>query len=237
MEGYLMLSRKFFKNALWTQSRTFSPAEAWIDLIVSARFEAGTEIVNDKWIQLERGEQIASVRYLMKRYGWGNSKVSKFLKNLTSEGSIRREVRQGETVLILCKYDDYNDPKNRSKTAARTPTRQQCDSSATAARQNKEGKERKEGNKEKKIEERKKIFLLSLNDFHPEFPKEMIRDFGRHWTEHGDRDRKMRFEKEKTFGVKARLSTWKRNEQKWNTGKKTNQGFSDKLSNWGSSAS
>ena len=58
------------------------------------------------------------------------------------------------------------------------------------------------------IEERKNKFYDSLSVFVSEFPKEMIRDFYNYWSEHGINDKKMRFEKEKTFGINQRLRTW-----------------------------
>jgi hypothetical protein len=58
------------------------------------------------------------------------------------------------------------------------------------------------------IEDRKNKFYDSLTVFVSEFPKEMIRDFYNYWSEHGTHDKKMRFEKEKTFGIKQRLTVW-----------------------------
>jgi hypothetical protein len=36
----------------------------------------------------------------------------------------------------------------------------------------------------------------------------MLNDFYFYWTEHGENDKKLRFEKEKTFGISQRLRTW-----------------------------
>jgi hypothetical protein len=58
------------------------------------------------------------------------------------------------------------------------------------------------------IEERKSKFYASLSLFVDEYPKKMLRDFYDYWTEHGDKDKKLRFEKEKTFGIEQRLRTW-----------------------------
>lgn len=58
------------------------------------------------------------------------------------------------------------------------------------------------------IEERKNKFYELLSNYLTEYTKEMIRDFFNYWSEHGEKDKKMRFEKEKTFGVKQRLATW-----------------------------
>lgn len=67
----------------------------------------------------------------------------------------------------------------------------------------------KEKEKEKEsIEVRKNKFYASLSDYVSEYPKQMLRDFFDYWTEHGVKDTKMRFEKEKTFGISQRLKTW-----------------------------
>ena len=58
------------------------------------------------------------------------------------------------------------------------------------------------------IEERKSKFYAALSIYVNEYPKKMLRDFYDYWSEHGEKDKKMRFEKEKTFGVKQRLATW-----------------------------
>ena len=58
------------------------------------------------------------------------------------------------------------------------------------------------------IEERKSKFYAALSLFVDEYPKKMLREFYDYWTEHGDKDKKLRFEKEKTFGIEQRLRTW-----------------------------
>jgi hypothetical protein len=58
------------------------------------------------------------------------------------------------------------------------------------------------------IEERKSKFYDSLTLFVDEYPKKMLRDFYDYWSEHGEKDKKLRFEKEKTFGIEQRLRTW-----------------------------
>ncbi len=59
------------------------------------------------------------------------------------------------------------------------------------------------------IQKRKNILKKKLDEYVQEYGKQLIYDFFLYWSEHGDNDRKMRFEKERTFGIKARLNTWK----------------------------
>lgn len=58
------------------------------------------------------------------------------------------------------------------------------------------------------IEQRKREFYNSLIVYLEIYSKEMIKDFYEYWTEHGEKDRKFRKEKEKSFNLELRLKTW-----------------------------
>ena len=73
----------------------------------------------------------------------------------------------------------------------------------------------KEKVKEYNIEERKQQFAASLKPYLDLYGKEMLNEFYAYWTEHGSNDRKMRFEKEKAFGVERRLMNWDKNKNKF----------------------
>jgi hypothetical protein len=65
--------------------------------------------------------------------------------------------------------------------------------------------------KEENINTRKLKFADKLKPYLGTYTKEMLNDFYLYWTEHGDNDKKIRFEKEKTFGIKQRLERWSKN--------------------------
>ena len=80
------------------------------------------------------------------------------------------------------------------------------------------GKEQEKGKvkgKVKDIKERKAEFKNSLHQFLEEFGSKILNEFYNYWTEHGERDRKMRFEKEKSFNKKLRLDKWLKNSIEW----------------------
>lgn len=58
--------------------------------------------------------------------------------------------------------------------------------------------------------EREQAFREQADKFIPEYGRKMIDAFCDYWTEFGGK--KMRFEKEKTWELKRRLQTWKRND-------------------------
>ena len=108
-KGFIAIQRKMFDNFLWNETRVFSRAEAWIDLIQSARFEATQEVIQNKVVEVQRGELPASRRYLEKRWNWGSSKVGGFITNLEELGMLNQRQTKGQTMLSLCKYNDYQD--------------------------------------------------------------------------------------------------------------------------------
>lgn len=64
---------------------------------------------------------------------------------------------------------------------------------------------------EDNINDRKLKFAETLKPFLETYGKDMLNDFYGYWTEHGEKDKKMRFEKERTFGLERRLTTWNNN--------------------------
>lgn len=143
-QGFIKLSRRFFKNILWKEPRTYSRAEAWLDLIYSARFEASKEIVNNRVIEVRKGEVVASRRFLEKRWKWGSSKVINFLNFLRSEGMINHRQTNGQTIITLCNYEFYNDSQTSEFQENKPPTNHRQTSGKPPTNQNKESKERKE---------------------------------------------------------------------------------------------
>ena len=58
------------------------------------------------------------------------------------------------------------------------------------------------------IKDRKTSFAISLEPYLELYNREMLNNFYMYWTEHGEKDKKMRFEKERSFDVKLRLLNW-----------------------------
>lgn len=121
-KGFIELDRGIFSHWLWKERRVYSKAEAWLDIVRSARYgmEPHKDLVNGKLIEVNRGEWCASVRFLAERWRWGKSTVHSFIKLLKKEDMIRTDLRTGENVIIVCNYDTYNRLPDSSRTAAST---------------------------------------------------------------------------------------------------------------------
>lgn len=79
-----------------------------------------------------------------------------------------------------------------------------------------EDKRREEEMKEDKIKERlkkaKADFKKSLSPHLSKYGSKTLNDFYQYWTEHGENDKKMRFEKQTSYSIPRRLSTWVKND-------------------------
>lgn len=270
--AFIKLDRKYFDNFLWNEARVYSKAEAWLDLIQMARFEASTEFVNGKLIEVQRGEIPASRRFLELRWQWGSSKVSNFLKLLVSQGMITTKQTSGQTVISLCKYKDYNDVQTTKQTTDEPQANHRQTTDEPQANQIKEyknkrikedsikgekqispppqkysipnsanqdlakskkGERKKVPQKKESIEDRaetfkKKVWLTAKGT---EYNQEHeLQKFWGYWSEHGENDRLMRCEKEKSFSIKRRLGTWFSNAEKFNRNGKEKHKQSDSKS-------
>lgn len=109
--GYLKTHRKFFEHWLWKEKRVFSKAEAWLDLLRRARWQAEPEktLFMGELIEIKRGQLVASVRFLATAWRWGsNDKVDRFLKILKADGMISTDYEHKTGRITICKYDTYN---------------------------------------------------------------------------------------------------------------------------------
>ena len=123
-QGYIKLHRKFFENTLWKEPREYSKAEAWLDLIQSARFESSQVILNGRVIEVQMSEVAASRRYLEKRWGWGSTKVNNFLDYLKKNQMITTKQTSGQTIITLCNYERYNGEQTTKQTSDKPATNQ-----------------------------------------------------------------------------------------------------------------
>lgn len=81
--------------------------------------------------------------------------------------------------------------------------------------------------KKKEIEERKREFWDKIVPIakQKKLDKDFTKSFWEYWTEHGEKDKTFRMERENVFDISKRLNTFVKNENKWN---KTKQTFTDK---------
>lgn len=175
--AFIKIDRNFFEGKYWKQKRVFSQAEAWIDLVRTARFEIEPEtriLSNGRYITIKRGEIHASIRFLAERWSWGTDKVKRFLDAAISEQAIERRTEQGESILTLLNYGAYNPVGDECQTPNRTPNRTPIDT-PTKHPSIHQPNTRKHKLKNIRTKEYKKYILSEINsDDFPELNKEYL---------------------------------------------------------------
>ena len=139
--AFIYLDRDIANHPLWTD-RPFARGQAWVDLILLARFAPSQAYIRGMRIDLERGELAMSQELLAERWGWSRGKVARFLDDMQSNSEIERRQYNRIDIISVCNYNQY-----QSKQATDNTTDSQRTGGERAARSahNKEGKEGKEG--------------------------------------------------------------------------------------------
>ncbi len=111
--GYIKISRKAYTHdPFWNERREFSRWEAWEDLIQSASWKKQRREIDGTVVILERGQLIASERYLAARWNWSRGKVGRFLKKLKSNLNrihlkTDHQTDHIGTIITICNYERY----------------------------------------------------------------------------------------------------------------------------------
>ena len=86
-----------------------------------------------------------------------------------------------------------------------------------------EDKIREDKRRKENIIERENKFRFTANTFQNNFELDLIESFCNYWTEPNQAGTKMKFEMQKTFEIKRRLTTWNKNQIKFNQNGTGNQ--------------
>lgn len=106
--GYVKISRALFDptDPFWGESRTFSRAEAWLDLLQMTAWRAERRRMPRGDVALARGEVAASVRHLGDRWGWSKSAVERFLSTLERSGRVvSLRVERTVAIYVVTNFD------------------------------------------------------------------------------------------------------------------------------------
>ena len=216
MDGWLKIHRKITDNPLWN-CEPFTRGQAWVDLILIASFSDTFFYVRGIKIEQKRGQVCWSEPKLADRWRWSRSKLRKFLNDLEKEQQIIQQKNNVTQVITIVNYDEYQEKEQQ--------TGQQKDSKRTAERQQKdvieECKEIKEC-KEDIISRYQLEFFNDLIPFVDEFGKDTCREFYDYWTEPNPSKTKIKWQLEKTWDFRKRLTRWSNNNFKKSNGTKEN---------------
>jgi hypothetical protein len=106
--GFIALHRKIFENPVVGSDAVYF--RAWIWLLCEAKYKptrhrpiAGKSFA----VELQRGQLSHSRRFIANALGLSEQRVRTFLNRLKIEGMILFQINQGQMVITICNYDDY----------------------------------------------------------------------------------------------------------------------------------
>ena len=232
-KGFIMLSRSFFENELWEAKRTYSDAEAWLDLIQLARFEDGERTVRVGQFEVaeKRGQAAVSIRALAERWGRSQTSVRRLLDKFKNHQMITIDSKHGISIISLLNYEKYNviQRKANRKTKALFDEGGTVSGTVSGTLTNKDNKannnsETSSVEDEKKplkkryfvstkttVEDRRNDRWEQLQPFIPVYGAELVSDFFAYWSapDKNGKDRMVIDDKRiKVFRIWDRLATW-----------------------------
>jgi len=129
--GVFAVDRGIFDHPLFEDKAPLSKREAWLWLLAEAEWRPRQRGRAGSTILLARGQLAHSIRFMAEAWGWHRARVERFLERLKSETMIETEAETGQTVITICKYNDYQrvslPNKPVAETLTETPPRQDRD--------------------------------------------------------------------------------------------------------------
>lgn len=193
--GWVKLHRQF-KDWEWYNKSEM--VHLFIHCLIKANFKDGSF----QGIECKKGSFITSLKHLSDETNISIQTIRTCLKKLQLTKEIEVKSTNKLTQITICNYDSYQQ-ENEDTNKQLTNNQQTTNKQLTTIEEYKESKE--ENNN---IKDRKTSFAISLEPYLELYNREMLNNFYMYWTEHGEKDKKMRFEKEKSFDVKLRLLNW-----------------------------
>ena len=106
MSGYVKVSRAIFGHGMF-KKEPYTEVQAWIWFICGASYKDDTVRVGHLIVDVKRGEYVASIRFLARKFKWTTSRVKRFLDRLTRGKMVTTKATQGITSINLMNYDEY----------------------------------------------------------------------------------------------------------------------------------
>jgi len=214
-QGWIITHRKLRESSFYKDSQA---VHLWIHLLISANHKDAQVVRGNKVYEVKRGQLITGRKLLSSETGINESKLQRLLKVFEKCHMIEQQTNNVNRLVSIINYDQYQTSEQQVN-SKRTASEQQVNTNNNDNNKNND-KElnrniRANTSAKKTIEQREKEFYSKISEHwkksHSDMPKEEVREFFDYWTERGDSDKKMRFEKEKTFGISRRMTTWKKN--------------------------
>ncbi len=223
--NYFCVNRGLLNSDRWL-SEPFTRGQAWVDLFGLAQFTEGFFRIRGIKVAVQRGQLAYSQLTLASRWHWSRDKVRRYLVELEKYGDIIQQNNEVTTLITIIKYDQWQLPNTTNDTT----NKQQKNNRKTTndTHNNKDNNIKNDNNvnnvnKFSPAHEAENFFLsvFQKNEQYTELAKKLesanlpfekvsaeLDRFASYWTELTKDGKKQRWQLEKTFEIKKRITTW-----------------------------
>lgn len=100
----------------------------WLDILIMASWKDRKQLVGKQLVSLHRGQFVASLSYLCKRWNRSRTMVENFLKIIQEGGMISRVCENNVSIIEVTNYEHYQDKKEANKKAYLEEHQTYCES-------------------------------------------------------------------------------------------------------------
>ncbi len=218
--GFIPLHRKLKDHWLYSDNNKLA---SWIKVLIECNHKDGKKLIDGDLIDCNRGQSINSLNTwsLIFGKGWTAKKVKTFFVLLESDNMLVFEGLRKTSRVTICNYESYNNQGNTEVTQKKHRSNTEVNERSTNNNDNNENND----NNTPKVEATfintsfKKwdlnMFKESIKEANKknEYHDQLRKSFYRYWIEPNEKG-KMRFQLNKTWSTKGRLTTFKNNENK-----------------------
>lgn len=105
--SYYKMERGWLDSPVW-EDEAYSRREAFEWMIAEAAWDDNKVVsINHRPVKLKRGQLLASIRFMAKKFQWSENKVVRYLETLKVWGMIKTETNTGQTLITVCNYSKY----------------------------------------------------------------------------------------------------------------------------------
>lgn len=142
--GTFMVARSIWDHPEFA-AEDFTEREAWLWLIGEAAWKPRRKRFGRAVVDLERGQLVASVRFMAEAWGWSKSRVSRFLERLKKRDMLMTKPGTLAMVVTICNYDEFQIGGEDAGTLAGHEAGHERDTAGTNEKKGKKGNKGKEG--------------------------------------------------------------------------------------------
>lgn len=195
-KGFVKLPKQILEWEWYTDPNIY---RVYTHLLLKANYKEN----NWRGIEIKIGEFVTSLDKLHAELNISIQTIRTALKKLEKTGYIERKPTNKFTLIKLLDSDVFTKEffiSNKPRSNPKTNSQQSCNNQVTTTNKEK---------KELKTLERKEIFKKQIFQFQNQFPKEKLESFLNYWSQECKQTGRLKFEDEKYWNLKTRISNWK----------------------------